>query len=106
MISSVVYFGVKAMRDLIVLAMHGITPKDFPKQEKREFRRLHTQIENAGGSADAVSQRRYGELDQKIRAWPRTKENDPYCFASNDLGVQLGRITKKQIKISFYIIKN
>ena len=40
------------MGSIIVLAMHGMTPKDFPQEDKKEFMRLHSQVGSGSLSAD------------------------------------------------------
>lgn len=73
------------MSTLLVLAMHGMTPKDFPLEEKKEFLKLHSQVDSGGLSAE--QRRRHDELDTKMRRWPRTPQNDAY----NDAAVRLAR---------------
>lgn len=73
------------MKSIIVLAMHGMTPKDFPIEEKKEFLKLHSQVDSGGLSAE--QRRRHDELDAKMRNWPRTPSNDAY----NEAALQLAR---------------
>lgn len=74
---------------VIVLAMHGAPPRDFPRPELQEFMGLHGRLEHADGSAQEALQRRHDELEAKMRAWPRTPENDPFHAASMKLAEHL-----------------
>ncbi|GAB4238555.1 MAG: hypothetical protein Kow00109_13050 [Acidobacteriota bacterium] len=49
----------------LVLVGHGALPKDYPRTE--EFFRLHRENPQAAH-----------EMEEEIRNWPRTEENDPY----------------------------
>jgi len=61
----------------VVLAMHGVPPCDFPPAELGEFFRLHSQVGHPAKGNDAI-QMRYAELEKRLRAWPRTPDNDPF----------------------------
>jgi sirohydrochlorin cobaltochelatase len=80
---------------LIVLAMHGAPPNDFPGGELAEYFRLHSAVEsaqhsgphqgnvnngNGNGKAGLSSEDliRYRGLEARIRSWPRTATNDPF----------------------------
>ena len=65
------------MKSVIVLAMHGMPPKDFPSDEKQELMRLRTQVQS-----DPKLKKRHDELDAKMRNWSRSKDNDPFFTAS------------------------
>lgn len=73
----------------VVLAMHGAPPKDFPRHELQEFMGLHGRLEHAAGTAQEDLRRRHDELEAKMRAWPRTPENDPFHAASMKLAEHL-----------------
>jgi len=77
--------GKAQMKTVIVLAMHGVPPKDFPPKEMREFFELHGRLEMSPVSPSPVLERRYDELGDKIKRWPRTPLNDPYHAASYEL---------------------
>ena len=67
-------------KKVIVLVMHGRKPSDFPKEETTEYmtlRRSKSDLE------------RLDELENKIRSWPRTEENDPYFYGSAKIGEEL-----------------
>jgi len=77
------------VKTVIVLAVHGMPPADFPRQELAEFFRLH-----AAGETDRLSsssQERYSLLEDRMRNWPRNEGNDPFYSASQELAVHLSR---------------
>lgn len=77
------------MKTILILVMHGSPPNDFPRRELGEFFSLHARFETAPQSLDEASRSRYIELDQKMRNWPRTPENDPFHAASLALARQM-----------------
>jgi sirohydrochlorin cobaltochelatase len=84
----------------LVLAMHGVPPKDFPQHELRELFSIHAQLEHHhGGETDM--HRRHAELHAKMRAWPRTEENDPYHAASHWLAGHLRDETGQSVFVGF-----
>lgn len=84
---------------IIVLAMHGMPPKDFPDYEKKEFMRLHAQVGHSTGE-DPVK-KRHDTLDAKMRNWPRTEENDAFWKASHDIALQLKEKTGSEVIVGF-----
>jgi sirohydrochlorin cobaltochelatase len=89
------------MKAMIVLAMHGAPPLDFPQEEIAEFFGLQARLAHAGGSGQAAAQRRYLELEEKIRTWPRTSQNDPFYVGSQELAVQLRRASGHKVVLGF-----
>lgn len=89
------------MKTVIVLAMHGMPPKDFPRRETAELFRLGSQLEHAGGEEKAAMKRRHDEMDDKMRNWPRTKENDPYNAWSLELAASLSEVTGNEVIVGF-----
>jgi sirohydrochlorin cobaltochelatase len=90
------------MTEGIVLAMHGVPPKDFPRNEMVELFGLHAKLEHPVGVPDHEElHRRHHELDEKMRTWPRTRENDPYHAASHDLAHHLREETGLQVYVGF-----
>lgn len=75
------------MKSAIVLAMHGMPPRDFPGEALAEFAGLHRRA--ASAPADSAERRRHDELERKLRSWPRTAANDPYYSASQELAAEL-----------------
>jgi sirohydrochlorin cobaltochelatase len=95
------------MTAVIVLAVHGMPPADFPREELQEFFGLHARVEHAveeramRHGAMAEVQRRHAELHAKMRAWPRTPANDPFCAASHALAATLARMTGQEVIVGF-----
>jgi sirohydrochlorin cobaltochelatase len=90
------------MRQVIVLAMHGVPPNDFPPREIAEFFSLHGRLEHGGDGAEHEALRqRHDELDAKIRHWPRTPQNDPFHAGSLELAEHLQRATGQTVIVGF-----
>ena len=87
--------------DVIILAMHGAPPKDFPRQEAVELFSLHARLEHAHGSDRSALEQRYHELEAKMRSWPRTPENDPFYAGSAALASQLSQETGYPVVLGF-----
>lgn len=85
---------------VICLAMHGEPPRDFPEEEFAEFFRLHAQVESAR-LQDPTLIRRYRDLDTRIRNWPRTVENDPFYFGSQEMAQHLSSATGYEVILGF-----
>ncbi len=85
---------------VVVLAMHGVPPSDFPRQELEEFFALHARFEHAAAAASAGHER-YEELETRMRYWPRTDENDPYHAASLELAGALSRAADCEVLVGF-----
>jgi sirohydrochlorin cobaltochelatase len=85
---------------VIVLAMHGVPPSDFPRLELGEFFALHARFEHAG-PAVAPAFSRCQELEKKIRGWPRSAENDPYYVASFELARELSAAAGVEVIVGF-----
>ena len=92
------------MKDtVVILAMHGTPAVDFPRNELGELFGLHMRLEQGGMEGpqrDAIT-RRHGELDRKVREWPRTAENDPFFAASQDLAKRLSSILETRVVAGF-----
>jgi sirohydrochlorin cobaltochelatase len=87
-------------KTVIVLAMHGVPPSDFPRLELAEFFMLHSRFEHAAASRDPAWTR-YSELERKLRDWPRTKDNDPYYTASFELARELSIAAGCDVVVGF-----
>ncbi len=88
------------MSAVILLAMHGMPPNDFPKNEMAEFFELRGTLKRSGGvSPDLI--RRHDELDLKMRRWPRAPQNDPFYTGSQELANHLGRETGRKVVVGF-----
>lgn len=57
------------MKRIVVLAMHGVPPKDLPPVILAECMRLHHQT---GHAHPHPAPERLRELDRLVGAWPRT----------------------------------
>lgn len=89
------------MKIVIVLAMHGMPPNDFPQKETLDYFMLHSRLENMPGLPPPKMQQQYEELDRKMRNWPRTKENDQYYLASNEIATVLSNQTSHKVVVGF-----
>jgi sirohydrochlorin cobaltochelatase len=89
------------METILVLAMHGSPPNDFPRRELGEFFALHGRLEHADGTERQALARRHDELHAKMRAWPRTAENDPFWAASVELAQALAEATGAEVMVGF-----
>lgn len=89
------------MKTILVLAMHGSPPKDFPRQELGEFFGLHGGLEHAEGPGRQAMESRHDELHAKMRAWPRTAQNDPFWAASLELAQELAEVTGLEVLVGF-----
>ncbi len=87
-------------KTVIVLAMHGEPPKDFPKDEFADFFSLQAQLE-LGGTLGVKRHQQYAELDAKMRAWPRTAENDPFYAGSQEMARHLREATGYEVIVGF-----
>ena len=89
------------MSIIIVLAMHGAPPKDFPKNKLHELMGLHAQMEHAPHEGRARLEHRFNELDAEIRSWPRTLENDPFYAGAQDMAAQLKRASGHDVIVGY-----
>ncbi len=86
----------------IVLAMHGVPPKDFPRSDLMELMRLHMAMDHGHGhDTNLELQTRHNELEVKIRTWKRTFQNDPFWAASQSLSIALTRKTGYDVIVGF-----
>jgi sirohydrochlorin cobaltochelatase len=89
------------MKTILVLAMHGAPPNDFPKDELSELMGLHHRLEHASGADQVELQRRYTVLNNKVCYWPRTPQNDPFYTGSIALAKQLEIASKLPVILGF-----
>jgi sirohydrochlorin cobaltochelatase len=85
----------------IILAMHGAPPKDFPPHETIEFFNLHARLEHQEDGESKVLRERFEQLHSKMRAWPRTPNNDPFHAGSLELAQRLQEATQKKVILGF-----
>lgn len=88
------------MKTVVVLAMHGMPPRDFPPEERVELFGLRARL-HQGGEGSETMVRRHAELDAKMRAWPRTSQNDPYHAGAYALSEQVSRRTDHRVVVGF-----
>ena len=89
------------MKKIIVLAVHGAPPLDFPRSEVAKLMSTHSQMEKAVGNKLTELQRQYSELDNKIRRWPRDSSNDPFQVGSQEIAAQLSQATGHQVILGY-----
>ena len=89
------------MKTIVVLAMHGLPPSDFPKKQFAEYTFLRTKFRNGDITANKESQKRHAALEKRIRYWPRTRLNDPFYVASHDIAEQLSSDTRCPVVLGF-----
>jgi sirohydrochlorin cobaltochelatase len=87
--------------DVIVLAMHGAPPRDFPPAEMGEFHALHARLEHGRDPLPDAVRQRAELLERRMRAWPRTADNDPFWAASRDIGRRLAETTGSRVVVGF-----
>jgi len=85
---------------VVVLAMRGVPPADFPRQELGEYFTLHARFQHPA-KVDEPGVERHEELEIKLRYWPRTEDNDPYHAASLELGRALSRAVGCEVVVGF-----
>jgi len=89
------------MKTIIVLAMHGVPPNDFPERETAELFSLQTRAKRDSGAERLAIEHRHQELEAKMRAWPRTAQNDPFYAASQELATHLSEVTGCEVIVGF-----
>ena len=86
---------------VIVLAMHGAPPKDYPKTDLIDFFKLHMMHDVGPDGFPIAMHKRHDMLHDKMREWPRTPKNDPFWDASQNLANELSRVTGHDVIIGF-----
>ncbi len=85
----------------VVLAMHGIPPKDFPRREMMELFSVHHLLRLVPGQEREALQKQHEELEEKMLRWPRTPENDPFFFASLEIAQKMEDILGERVLVGF-----
>jgi sirohydrochlorin cobaltochelatase len=93
--------GAQRPQRVVVLAMHGAPPRDFPPTEMGEFHALHARIELGDPTLSDALRARAGQLEHEMRHWPRTAENDPFWAASQQIGRHLEEATGHRVVVGF-----
>ena len=89
------------MNVIIVIAMQGTPPRDFPQDEIAELFTLHTQLEHTYDSKRESLKQRHAKLDKKIRNWPRTEHSDPLVATSQHLSEFIKQVTGHEVIVAF-----
>ncbi len=89
------------MKSVIVLAMHGSPPRDFPQHKMGELMALHGRLAQLSGPEKAPVLQRYHALDAEIRNWPRSPENDPFHVFSTALAQELAATTGNEVIVGY-----
>lgn len=86
---------------IIVLAMHGVPPRDFPRPELMEYFRLSLKAEDNPSSLSPWEAARLAELERKIRSWPRNEMNDPFYAGSVKISQALESLAGCEVLLGF-----
>jgi sirohydrochlorin cobaltochelatase len=89
------------VKTVIVLAMHGAPPNDVSQRKVIELVGLHQALEHAPAFVRAILEKRQHGLDARIRAWPRTAQNDPFWAGSQKLAEHLQQTTGWEVIVGF-----
>ena len=89
------------MTSAIILAMHGAPPGDFPHSETAEMFGLHARLHGAQGPEREALGRRHDEIEERMREWPRTADNDPFWAASQELAEHMERESGLRVVAGF-----
>jgi sirohydrochlorin cobaltochelatase len=89
------------MKAIVVLVMHGAPPNDFPEHDIAELVGLQARLKGATGVERVTIESRRLELDAKMRAWPRTAQNDPFYAGSQELAAHVSKATGCEVIVGF-----
>lgn len=89
------------MKTIVVLAMHGSPPKDIPRMQVVLDVGLGMVMEHGPSFLRKGLEGYYTRLDNKIRTWPRTPENDPFHAASLAMARALQEETGYEVVVGF-----
>jgi sirohydrochlorin cobaltochelatase len=88
-------------RQVIVLAMHGAVPLDFPRQELLAYFELSFKAAHLSSSLSPEEKERLLQLENKIKRWPRTEANDPFYAGSEKLRRALENLSGQEVILGF-----
>ncbi len=88
------------MRDVIVLAMHGEPPRDFPQAELKEFFTFYA-MQMFRSPMEPEARQRFAQLEERLRAWPRSPANDPFHHASLSMARALEQVAGYPVIVGF-----
>jgi len=83
----------------VVLAMHGEPPRDFHRADLARFFQLQAQPQR---QHNPQLEQEYRELERRLRAWPRTPDNDPFHAGAHQLGQELARQLGCPVQVGFH----
>lgn len=86
---------------VVVLAMHGEPPGDFPRDQLARFFELQAHLMNAPPGQREALRAEYRELERRLRQWPRTAHNDPFFTGAQALGAQLAIACGLPVLVAF-----
>ncbi|UCF08445.1 MAG: CbiX/SirB N-terminal domain-containing protein [Thermoplasmata archaeon] len=86
---------------VVVLAMHGSPPIDFPKVELTEYFSLHARVGHHSEADHEALRNRYSHLDDKMRSWPRTPENDPFYAGAMEMAEHIEESSGYKVIVGF-----
>jgi sirohydrochlorin cobaltochelatase len=89
------------MKTIVVLAMHGLPPSDFPKNQFAEYMGLRAGLRDGNIMVGTESEKRHAALEKRIRYWPRTRLNDPFYTTSQNIAEQLSIDTSCPVILGF-----
>jgi len=89
------------MTTILILIMHGMPPKDFPKDKRAAFDRLRFDLSQKPEAATDEEKERLRILEEEMRRWPRNKKNDPYFEASGKLARALEAASGLDVILAF-----
>ncbi len=87
------------MKTVVVLAMHGSPPLDFPPQELQEYFLLQAREHHHPRTAEPSP--RLLQLEAKMRAFPRSEANDPFWKGSRELASALEKACGWPVLLGF-----
>jgi len=87
------------MKTVVVLAMHGSPPLDFPREALQEYFQLEAREHHHSGPSD--HSQRLRELESRMRAFPRSESNDPFWRGSQELAGSLEKACGLPVLLGF-----
>jgi sirohydrochlorin ferrochelatase len=82
----------------VILVGHGGLPKDCPREIIQQFKQLERERKATGQPASPKER----DLDQRIREWPRSPENDPYKAGLEKLAERLEPLLEGALLVLAY----
>lgn len=89
------------MKTIILLAMHGSPPNDYPKKDLADFFKLYAMVESSWHMAGVEIKKQYDELHARMRKWPRNSQNDPFYATSQELAAKLSQVSGYEVIVGY-----